>query len=224
MCVDSARSLPSPKISVLRRNQHFVMKSFLIFWFIRPQWLPLWSVALSDGSFQGSWNPGVWSSVQGLWCVPQSTPNSFNSEVLFIPFLVHICYICSIFIYLYYIYIYYYIYILYTYAGRWSPRKLWPSRSQSHLQRKRKQKLKDKPNTKLRRVRGHLPLLVAESLEGSSRLKGWVKLKYPIRQVWRRTTQQSMVRKKSFELHKFWSILLKSSVVRACKKNALDCI
>ena len=127
--------------------------------------------------------------------------------------------------YIYIIYIYkYFIIHIYTYAGRWSPRKLWPSRSQSHLQRKRKQKLKDKPNTKLRRVRGHLPLLVAESLEGSSRLKGWVKLKYPIRQVWRRTTQQSMVRKKSFELHKFWSILLKSSVVRACKKNALDCI
>ena len=114
MCVDSARSLPSPKISVLRRNQHFVMKSFLIFWFIRPQWLPLWSVALSDGSFQGSWNPGVWSSVQGLWCVPQSTPNSFNSEVLFIPFLVHICYICSIFIYIYYIYFIIYIYICRT--------------------------------------------------------------------------------------------------------------
>ena len=122
MCVDSARSLPSPKISVLRRNQHFVMKSFLIFWFIRPQWLPLWSVALSDGSFQGSWNPGVWSSVQGLWCVPQSTPNSFNSEVLFIPFLVHICYICSIFInYIIYIYRYryiiIYIYIIYIYIN-----------------------------------------------------------------------------------------------------------
>ena len=123
MCVDSARSLPSPKISVLRRNQHFVMKSFLIFWFIRPQWLPLWSVALSDGSFQGSWNPGVWSSVQGLWCVPQSTPNSFNSEVLFIPFLVHICYICSIFIYLYYIYIIMYIYIYYIHMQDGGPQE-----------------------------------------------------------------------------------------------------
>ena len=93
--------------------------------------------------------------------------------------------------------------------GRWSPRKWWPSPSQSHL---RKWKLKQKPNLNQRRMRGHPPVLAVESLEGSSRLKGWVKPKwYDIWQVWRRTMQQSMVKKR------FWTAtLLINLVVFSC--------